>query len=228
MFRARVLLSVSFGELRAAALDSPAASVSAVMTDEIERGNAVVIAGDSFAVDNAGTRTQPGKRINDQREAAGEVITRTAVKPHLRALLAGNDAEAVMLDFMQPLAAGGRLIGFGWKERRDEPYAATCRPKYGWLIATFTGSKPAFCYPRLSLMTHSVRRQNAVDVDVGPWEDRDTCRFSVPIGGKIRPKNLPDLAAKRSPFSCSPGGLTGGCAPTRRAERRIKHGTQNV
>src|SRR5215471_14790664 len=30
--------------------------VSAVVTDEIERGNAVVIAGDSFAVDNAGAR----------------------------------------------------------------------------------------------------------------------------------------------------------------------------
>jgi hypothetical protein len=32
------------------------AIVSAVMTDEIERGNAVVIAGDSFAVDNARAR----------------------------------------------------------------------------------------------------------------------------------------------------------------------------
>jgi hypothetical protein len=30
--------------------------VSAVVPDEIERGNAVVIAGDSFAVDNAGAR----------------------------------------------------------------------------------------------------------------------------------------------------------------------------
>ncbi|HVI15045.1 MAG TPA: hypothetical protein VM822_19500 [Pseudolabrys sp.] len=40
------------------------------MTDEIERGNAVVIAGDSFAIDNARTRAQPGERINDQREAA--------------------------------------------------------------------------------------------------------------------------------------------------------------
>src|SRR6266498_1442252 len=58
---------------------------------------------------------------------------------------------------------------------------------------------------------------------------RDTCRFPVRIGGKIRPKNLLDLAAKRSPFSCSPGGLTGGCAPTRGAERRIKHGiSQNA
>jgi hypothetical protein len=26
-----------------------------------------------------------------------------------------------VLDFMQPLAAGGQLIGFGWEARRDEP-----------------------------------------------------------------------------------------------------------
>src|SRR5262245_14116559 len=94
---------------------------SAVVTDEIERGNAVVIAGDSFAVDDAGAGAQAGQRLDDQREAMGEVITRTAVEPHLRVLLAGNDAEAVMLDFMQPLAAAGQLIGFGWETRRDEP-----------------------------------------------------------------------------------------------------------
>ena len=40
---------------------------------------------------------------------------------HLRAFLAGNDAEAVMLDFVQPLAARGQLIGFGREARRDEP-----------------------------------------------------------------------------------------------------------
>src|SRR5262245_4809141 len=51
----------------------------------------------------------------------GEVVARAAVEPHLRASLAGNDAEAVMLDLMQPLAAGGQLIGFGWEARRDEP-----------------------------------------------------------------------------------------------------------
>jgi hypothetical protein len=35
----------------------------------------------------------------------GEVIARAAVEPHLRAFLAGNDAEAVMLDLVQSLAA---------------------------------------------------------------------------------------------------------------------------
>ena len=35
--------------------------------------------------------------------------------------LAGNDAEAVVLDLMQPLAAGRQFRGFGWEARRDEP-----------------------------------------------------------------------------------------------------------
>jgi len=61
------------------------------------------------------------QRLNNQREAVGEVIARTAVEPHLRAGLAGNDAEAVVLDLMQPLAAGEQFIGFGWETRRDEP-----------------------------------------------------------------------------------------------------------
>ena len=33
----------------------------------------------------------------------------------------GNDAKAVVLDFVQPSVAGRQLIGFGWKAPRDEP-----------------------------------------------------------------------------------------------------------
>ena len=66
-------------------------------------------------------RTRGCQRLDDQREATGEVVTWTTVEPHLRAVLAGNNAKAVMLDLMQPLAAGGQLIGFCWEARRDEP-----------------------------------------------------------------------------------------------------------
>ena len=45
--------------------------VVAVVTDEIERGNAVVIAGDSFAVDDAGARAQASQRFDDQRGNGG-------------------------------------------------------------------------------------------------------------------------------------------------------------
>src|SRR5262245_16551054 len=54
------------------------AVVSPVMADEIERSNAVVVAGDRFAVDDAGARAQASQRLDDQREAMGEVITRAA------------------------------------------------------------------------------------------------------------------------------------------------------
>src|SRR5262249_26462825 len=85
------------------------------------RRPAVVIAGDGLAIDDAGARAQACQRLDDQREAVSEVVARTAVEPHLRAVLAGDDAEAVMLDLMQPLAAGWQLVGFGWEARPDEP-----------------------------------------------------------------------------------------------------------
>src|SRR5262245_42356560 len=88
---------------------------------EFERWHTIVVAGDSFAVDDAGARAQACQRLDDQREATGEVIARTAVEPHLRARLTGNEAEAVMFDLVQPLAAGRQLVGFGWEARRDEP-----------------------------------------------------------------------------------------------------------
>ena len=62
-----------------------------------------------------------GQRLDDQREAAGEVVARTTIEPHSWAVLPGDNPKAVMLDFVQPLAAGRQLVGFGWKARRDEP-----------------------------------------------------------------------------------------------------------
>jgi len=61
----------------------------------IERGNANVIAGDSFAIDDAGARAQACQRLDDQWEAAGEVVAWTTIEHHLRAGLAGDNAEAI-------------------------------------------------------------------------------------------------------------------------------------
>ena len=61
-----------------------------------------------------------GHSCDDQREATGEVITRTAVEPHSRPVLPGDNAKTIVFDLVQPLAARGQLIGFGWKARRDE------------------------------------------------------------------------------------------------------------
>ena len=50
--------------------------------------------------------------LRHERVVLRPVVAQPAVEPHPRAVLAGNDPEAVMLDFMQPDAAGGRSWGF--------------------------------------------------------------------------------------------------------------------
>src|SRR5262245_51554630 len=97
------------------------ALVSAVATNEIERGNAVVIAGDSFAVDDAGARAQASQHLDDQRKATGEVIAGAAIEPHSRPILPSDNPKAVVLDLVQPIAAGRQFVGFGREARRNKP-----------------------------------------------------------------------------------------------------------
>jgi hypothetical protein len=53
------------------------ACVMPPVADAVEARHAVVVAGDSFVVDDAGARAQP--RLDDQREAVGQVVVRSAV-----------------------------------------------------------------------------------------------------------------------------------------------------
>jgi len=46
-----------------------------------------------FAVDDAGARAQADQSIHDQREATGEIIARTAVEPHARPVLPGDNPK---------------------------------------------------------------------------------------------------------------------------------------
>ena len=53
------------------------------------------------------------------------------LEPHPRAVLAGNDAEAVVLDLMQPDDAGGRSWGFCGQARLDEAGGQGTRTQRG-------------------------------------------------------------------------------------------------
>jgi len=77
----------------------------AAVANAIERSDAAVITGNRLPVDDAGARAQAGQRLDNQREAIGEIITRAAVEPHLCAALAGDDPKPVVLDLVQPLPA---------------------------------------------------------------------------------------------------------------------------
>jgi hypothetical protein len=100
------------------------------VADTIERRDAIVITGNRLAVDDARARTQANQRLDNQWEAIGEIIAGTAVEPHLRAVLPGDDPKAIVLDLMQPLAAGRQLISLAWEARRDEPGREGTHRKY--------------------------------------------------------------------------------------------------
>src|SRR5262249_20515932 len=95
-------------------------AVIAPIANAVAGCDAVVVADDCLAVDDARPAAQMREGPSNRWKAPGEVIARTAVEPHPYAVLAGDDAEAVMLDFVNPQAARRRLVGFGWEARRDE------------------------------------------------------------------------------------------------------------
>jgi len=58
---------------------------------------------------------------DDQREAIGPVITAAADQPNTVLLADDHHAIAVVPDFVQPIVAGRRLVGFGWERKRIHP-----------------------------------------------------------------------------------------------------------
>ena len=52
-----------------------------------------------------------GDRLDDEREAIGQIIAGPAVELHPFVVLTGYDPKPVVLDFVQPDGAGGRLRG---------------------------------------------------------------------------------------------------------------------
>jgi hypothetical protein len=93
----------------------------APISNVIETGYAALVAGDGLPIDDAGARAQPSQGLHDQLKTICQVMAGPAVELHLGAVLPGDHPKSVMLDFVQPLAAGRQFIGFGWEARRDEP-----------------------------------------------------------------------------------------------------------
>src|SRR6516165_6269322 len=59
-------------------------------------------------------------------------------EPHASSILAGHDAEAVMLDFVQPVRAGRRGLCWRRQARLDnaQPGTGTLTQRHGGLIGT--------------------------------------------------------------------------------------------
>jgi len=74
----------------------------AAIADAVERGGPIVAAHHRLAIDDARACAQAGLPLDDEGEAVGQVLARTAVELHPIAVLARDHAEAVVLDLMQP------------------------------------------------------------------------------------------------------------------------------
>jgi hypothetical protein len=82
-----------------------------VFAEEIEHCEAVRIAHDRLTVDQAGLHRQQGHRRDDLRKAACEVVALAREQPHAAINPLGHDAEAVVLDLVNPPPARWRLLG---------------------------------------------------------------------------------------------------------------------
>ena len=70
-----------------------------------------------------------------------EVVARTTIEPHSRAVPPGDDPKTVVLDLVQPLVAGRQFIGFSWEARRDDPAGrvrCNMQTEYSWLTTIAT------------------------------------------------------------------------------------------
>src|SRR5262245_15249950 len=105
--------------------------------DVIEAHHALAVTHHRLPIDDAGSRAQPSHGFDNQREAVRQVIAGAAVEPHLGAVLAGDDPEAVVLDFMQPQLARRRLMGFGRKAGRNKTNRKGTLVQHGALMARY-------------------------------------------------------------------------------------------
>jgi len=76
--------------------------------------------GDRSTQSAIGARAETSEGLDDEREACGQVTTAATVEPYGVADFAGDDAEPVVLDFVQPQSAGGQGGGLGGEARGDE------------------------------------------------------------------------------------------------------------
>jgi hypothetical protein len=104
-------------------------------SDHFKDGKAVLVADDSFAVDQAGSQRQRSDRHFDIRKSAGQVIAFPRDQTNASSIPARQDAEAIMLDLMNPLSRNNTMAldtivaPRRWATQLQLPQAAPfCRP----------------------------------------------------------------------------------------------------
>ena len=78
------------------------AHVGGVAADDVEHGEPIVVADDCLAVDDARSDGQGLDRRRGEREAVRQVVAVSSDQPNAEAAPMRQDAESIVLDFVQP------------------------------------------------------------------------------------------------------------------------------
>ena len=93
----------------------------AVTADQFKNRKAAFVANDRLAIDQARPHRQLSHGHRYKGKARRKIVSGAGNQPHARTIAAGQDAEAVMLDFVNPAGAGRRRLRWRWQTRLDYP-----------------------------------------------------------------------------------------------------------
>src|SRR5437764_7094361 len=109
---------------------------SAVAADQFKNRKPVLVANYGLAIDQTGANWQLADRHGDKGKAVREVVSVACNQSDAGTIAAGQDAEAVMLDFVNPVRAGRRHLRWRRQTRLNysQPGAGTLTQRHGRLI----------------------------------------------------------------------------------------------
>src|SRR5438094_6397384 len=84
--------------------------IAASSPQPLEFCKASLVAGDGLPIDQAGGGFKRAQRLDDEREAFGPVVPIAGEKPHSSGAAPRQEPEAIVLDFVNPIAAGRRPL----------------------------------------------------------------------------------------------------------------------
>src|SRR5271156_2829385 len=119
--RAPQILAVELQQIKGAERDGV---IVLPIADEIEHRKAVRVDRNRFTVQHARAHRQGSDRLDNEREAVGEVEAVAGGKPPAIAVAVSDDAKAVVLDFVNPCRARWRLFCRPGQTRIEAPDSA--------------------------------------------------------------------------------------------------------
>ena len=115
------ILAVEFKEIERAKRNG---MILAPVPDQVEHGQAVHVDRDRFPVDHTRASWQGSDRLDNEREAIGKIVSAAGDQTHAIGVAVGDDAKAVVLDFVNPASSRGRPFGGTRKARLKAPDTA--------------------------------------------------------------------------------------------------------